>query len=69
MNKRKILKGILGVIALSYLVHISSIILAVWNDGLMNVPETVGVWWSCLVWNSAATIALIALLIIIITEK
>lgn len=69
MNERKTLKGILGLVALSYLLHISSVILSIWNDGLINVPNTVGVWWSCLVWNSVSSIALIILLILIITEK
>lgn len=68
MNK-KTLKGILTLVALSYMVHISSVILTIWNEGMINVPNTVGVWWTCLVWNSVSTIALFLLLILIITEK
>ena len=69
MNKKKAIKSILGFVALSYLVHISKILFLLWRSDLLGIYGTLYANRICIIWNSAATIALMILLIVILTEK
>ncbi len=69
MKKTKAIKCILGLIALSYLVHISKLLFWLWERDLIGVDRTIYADWSCVIWNAISTIALIILLILILTEK
>lgn len=69
MKKTKAIKCVLGLIALSYLAHISEILLWLWKKNLLSTHGTIYADWTCVLWNGISIISLILLIILVLIEK